>query len=158
MAAARQGLAVRLDRAPQRGAAFALTRASRRARTRSIGSRSRARGSSLIFDHRPAVAPPPSPGPLLITLSPATTACPPSVPFSPPAQPPHRPGPPEKYVTLLSPQALRSCESNPVLISRLFPFGSGHDNPRWRGVGFNGFYSRRQLLANAAIAASRVGS
>src|SRR5262249_31644777 len=63
MAAARQGLAVRLDRAPQRGAAFALTRASRRARTRSIGSRSRARGSSLIFDHRPAVARPPSPGP-----------------------------------------------------------------------------------------------
>ncbi len=33
----------------------------------------------------------------------------------------------------------------------------GHNNPRWRGVGFNGFYSRRQLLANAAIAASRVG-
>jgi phosphohistidine phosphatase SixA len=45
MAAARQGLPVRLDRAPQRGAAFALTRASRRARTRSIGSRSRARGT-----------------------------------------------------------------------------------------------------------------
>ena len=59
MAAARQGLPVRLDRAPQRGAAFAITRASRRARTRSIGSRSRARGSSLIFDHPPAVAPPP---------------------------------------------------------------------------------------------------
>src|SRR5262245_59164094 len=53
MAAARQGLPVRLDRAPQRGAAFALTRASRRARTRSIGSRSRARGLSLIFDHPP---------------------------------------------------------------------------------------------------------
>jgi hypothetical protein len=52
MAAARQGLPVRFDRAPQRGAAFAITRASRRARTRSIGSRSRARGSSLIFDHR----------------------------------------------------------------------------------------------------------
>src|SRR5215470_19934144 len=63
MAAARQGLPVRLDRAPQRGAAFALTRASRRARARSIGSRSRARGLSLIFDHPPAVAPPPSPGP-----------------------------------------------------------------------------------------------
>src|SRR5215475_12672740 len=63
MAAPRQGLPVRLDRAPQRGAAFAITRASRRARTRSIGSRSRARGSSLIFDHPPAVAPPPSPGP-----------------------------------------------------------------------------------------------
>src|SRR5215813_12742199 len=61
MAAARQGLPVRLDRAPQRGAAFAITRASRRARTRSIGSR--ARGSSLIFDHPPAVARPPSPGP-----------------------------------------------------------------------------------------------
>jgi hypothetical protein len=42
--AARQGLPVRLDRAPQRGAAFAITRASRRARPRSIGSRSRARG------------------------------------------------------------------------------------------------------------------
>src|SRR5262245_46467863 len=68
MAAARQGLPVRLDRAPQRGAAFAITRASRRARTRSIGSRSRAsrsraRGSSLISNHPPAVAPPPSPGP-----------------------------------------------------------------------------------------------
>src|SRR5262249_2600201 len=57
MATARHGLPVRLDRAPQRGAAFAITRASRRARTRSIGSRSRARGSSLIFDHPPAVAP-----------------------------------------------------------------------------------------------------
>src|SRR5262245_31798010 len=53
MAAARQGLPVRLDRAPQRGAAFAITRASRRARTRSIGSRSLARGLSLIFDHPP---------------------------------------------------------------------------------------------------------
>src|SRR5262245_48184499 len=58
MAAARQGLPVRVDRAPQRGAAFAITRASRRARTRSIGSRSRARGSSLIFYHPPASAPP----------------------------------------------------------------------------------------------------
>jgi class 3 adenylate cyclase len=63
MAAARQGLPVRLDRAPQRGAAFAITRASRHARTRSIGSRSRARGSSLIFDHPPAVAPAPPPPP-----------------------------------------------------------------------------------------------
>src|SRR5262249_12899957 len=65
MAAARQGLPVRLDRAPQRGAAFAIIRASRRARTRSIGSRSRARGSSLIFDQPPAVAPLPPlpPGP-----------------------------------------------------------------------------------------------
>src|SRR5262249_15107150 len=44
------------------------TRARRRHRTRSIGSRSRASrrragGSSLIFDHRPAVAPRPSPSP-----------------------------------------------------------------------------------------------
>src|SRR5215472_17173702 len=60
MAAARQGLPVRLDRAPQRGAAFAIIRASRRARMRSP---SRARGSLLIFDHPPAVARPPSPGP-----------------------------------------------------------------------------------------------
>src|SRR5262245_23006362 len=51
MAAARQGSPVRLDRAPQRGAAFALTSASRRARKRSLGSRSR--GSLLIFDHPP---------------------------------------------------------------------------------------------------------
>src|SRR5215469_18159867 len=57
MAAPRQGLPVRLDRAPQRGAAFAITRASRRARTRSIGSRSRAGGSSLIFDHPPPSLP-----------------------------------------------------------------------------------------------------
>src|SRR5262249_21411129 len=63
MAAARQGLPVRLDRAPQRGAAFALTRASRRARTRSIGSRSRTTGSLLIFHPPPAVTLPPSPGP-----------------------------------------------------------------------------------------------
>src|SRR5437660_12894629 len=35
MAAPRQGLPVRLERAPHRGAAFAITRASRRARTRS---------------------------------------------------------------------------------------------------------------------------
>src|SRR5213078_2326867 len=62
MAAARQGLPVRLDRAPQRGAAFALTRASRRARARSIGSGSRTRASSLIFEHPPAVAPPTPPG------------------------------------------------------------------------------------------------
>src|SRR5262245_30680575 len=55
MAAARQGFPVRLDRAPQRGAAFALASASRRAWTRSIGSRST--GSSLIFDRPPAVAP-----------------------------------------------------------------------------------------------------
>src|SRR5437660_405202 len=69
MAAPRQGLPVRLERAPHRGAAFAITRASRRARTRSIGSHSRSTGSSLIFDHPPAVAPiappppPPSSGP-----------------------------------------------------------------------------------------------
>src|SRR5262245_5496293 len=58
MAAARQGLPVRLDRAPQRGAAFAIARASRRVSTRSIGSRSRTTGSLLIFDHPPAVTPP----------------------------------------------------------------------------------------------------
>src|SRR5499427_10916542 len=61
MAAARQGLPVRLDRAPQRGAAFALASASRRAWTRHIDSRST--GSLLIFDHPPAVARPPSPSP-----------------------------------------------------------------------------------------------
>src|SRR5215468_8899108 len=63
MAAPRQGLPVRLDRAPQRGAAFALTRASRRARTT---------GSSLIFDHPPAVAPapPPPPGPAHYLVAP----------------------------------------------------------------------------------------
>src|SRR6266511_609543 len=61
MAAAQHGRPVRLDRAPQRGAAFALASASRRARTRSIGSRST--GSLLIFDHPPVIAPPPSPGP-----------------------------------------------------------------------------------------------
>jgi hypothetical protein len=43
MAAPWQGLPVRLERAPHRGAAFALSNASKRARTRSIGSRSRAR-------------------------------------------------------------------------------------------------------------------
>jgi hypothetical protein len=41
LAAPRQGLPVRLERAPHRGAAFALSNASKRARTRSIGSRSR---------------------------------------------------------------------------------------------------------------------
>src|SRR5438132_12763699 len=46
MAAPRQGLPVRLERAPHRGAAFALNNASKRARTRSIGSRSR--GSLFI--------------------------------------------------------------------------------------------------------------
>src|SRR5215831_4897607 len=62
MAAAQQGLPVRLERAPHRGVAFAPIRASRRARMRSL---SRARGSSLIFDHPPAIAPapPPPPGP-----------------------------------------------------------------------------------------------
>src|SRR5262249_17556697 len=64
MAAARQGLPVRLDRAPQRGAAFALASASRRARTRSLGSRPRATGPSLIFDRPPpSLSPPPPPGP-----------------------------------------------------------------------------------------------
>src|SRR5512133_1808376 len=61
MAAARQGLPVRLDRAPQRGAAFALTSAARRTRMRSIGLHSRPRISLLIFDHRPALAAPPCP-------------------------------------------------------------------------------------------------
>src|SRR5262249_10075862 len=46
MAAPRQGLPVRLERAPHRGAAFALSNASKRARTRSI--RSRSRGSLFI--------------------------------------------------------------------------------------------------------------
>src|SRR5215470_6131655 len=55
MAAPRQGLPVRLERAPHRGAAFALSNASKRARTRSIGSRSR--GSLFIFRSSPAVAP-----------------------------------------------------------------------------------------------------
>src|SRR5262249_24180392 len=44
-----------------RGAAFALSNASKRARIRSIGSRSR--GSLLIFRSSPAVAPPGSPLP-----------------------------------------------------------------------------------------------
>src|SRR5258708_23397165 len=61
MAAPRQGLPVRLERAPHRGAAFALSNASKRARTRSIGSRSRgslfigsrSRGSLFIFRSSP---------------------------------------------------------------------------------------------------------
>jgi hypothetical protein len=69
MAAPWQGLPVRLERAPHRGAAFALSNASKRARIRSIGSRSR--GSLLIFDHPPAVAPP---GPLLLGSASASTA------------------------------------------------------------------------------------
>src|SRR6266516_2986083 len=56
MAAPWQGLPVRLERAPHRGAAFALSNAFKRARIRSIGSRSR--GSLLIFRLSPAVAPP----------------------------------------------------------------------------------------------------
>src|SRR5262249_49292533 len=59
MAAPPQGLPVRLDRAPQRGAAFALANASRRTRTRSVIS-SRSTGSFPIFAHPPATAPPPS--------------------------------------------------------------------------------------------------
>src|SRR5437868_2057529 len=55
MAAPRQGLPVRLERAPHRGAAFALSNASKRARIRSIGLRSR--GSLFIFRSSPAVAP-----------------------------------------------------------------------------------------------------
>src|SRR5260370_7923198 len=61
MAAPRQGLPVRLERAPHRGAAFALSNASKRARIRSIGSRSRgslfigsrSRGSLFIFRSSP---------------------------------------------------------------------------------------------------------
>src|SRR5262249_46008151 len=56
MAAPWQGLPVRLERAPHRGAAFALSNASKRARPRPIGSRSR--GSLFIFRSSPAVAPP----------------------------------------------------------------------------------------------------
>src|SRR5499427_5069504 len=56
MAAPWQGLPVRLERAPHRGAAFALSNASKRARIRSIGSRSR--GSLFIFRSSPAGAPP----------------------------------------------------------------------------------------------------
>src|SRR5262249_20232649 len=67
MAAPRQGLPVRLDRPPHRGAAFALSNASKRARTRSIGSRSRgslfigsrSRGSLFIFDRPPPSLPRP---------------------------------------------------------------------------------------------------
>src|SRR5260370_24938256 len=55
MAAPWQGLPVRLERAPHRGAAFALSNASKRARTQSIGSRSR--GSLFIFDHPPPSLP-----------------------------------------------------------------------------------------------------
>src|SRR6266699_2126595 len=48
--------APRLERAPHRGAAFALSNASKRARIRSIGSRSG--GSLFIFRSSPAAAPP----------------------------------------------------------------------------------------------------
>src|SRR5262245_45522714 len=65
MAAPRHGLPVRLERAPHRGVAFALSNASKRARTRSIGSRSR--GSLFIFRSSPAVAPP---GPSSLPLAP----------------------------------------------------------------------------------------
>src|SRR5947208_2515876 len=63
MAAPRQGLPVRLERAPHRGAAFALSNASKRARARSVGLRSRSlfigsrsKGSSFIFPARYLVA------------------------------------------------------------------------------------------------------
>src|SRR5437868_15351776 len=59
MAAPRQGLPVRLERAPHRGAAFALSNASKLARARSVGLRSsslfigsRSGGSSFIFPAR----------------------------------------------------------------------------------------------------------
>src|SRR4029077_6084405 len=55
MAAPRQGLPVRLERAPHRGAAFALSNASKRARTRSIGSRSTV--SCSFFDNPPPSLP-----------------------------------------------------------------------------------------------------
>jgi hypothetical protein len=55
MAAPRQGLPVRLERAPHRGAAFALSNASKRARTWPIGSRSR--GSLFIFRSSPPSLP-----------------------------------------------------------------------------------------------------
>src|SRR5262249_41236617 len=51
-----QGLPVRLERAPHRGAAFALSNASKRARIRSIGSRSR--GHCSFSDHPPPSLPP----------------------------------------------------------------------------------------------------
>src|SRR5262249_25906813 len=65
MAAPWQGLPVRLERAPHRGAAFALSNASKRARIRSIGSRSGgslfigspSRGSLLFFDPPPPLLP-----------------------------------------------------------------------------------------------------
>jgi hypothetical protein len=47
MAAARQGLPVRLERAPHRGAAFALSNASKRARARSNASVVRSSGAFL---------------------------------------------------------------------------------------------------------------
>jgi|EndMetStandDraft_3_1072993.scaffolds.fasta_scaffold177789_3 hypothetical protein len=43
--------------AVETGAAFALTRASRRARTRSVGSRSRSRSPLFIFDQPPPSLP-----------------------------------------------------------------------------------------------------
>src|SRR5947207_14554380 len=59
MAAPRQGLPVRLERAPHRGAAFAWSNASKRARAQSVGLRSsslfigsRSGGSSFIFPAR----------------------------------------------------------------------------------------------------------
>src|SRR5262245_19516102 len=65
MAAPRQGLPVRFERAPHRGAAFAVSNASKRARIRSIGLRSRgsllsdsrSRGSLFIFRHPPPSLP-----------------------------------------------------------------------------------------------------
>jgi hypothetical protein len=50
---------VRLERAPHRGAAFALSNASKRARTLFIGSRSR--GSLFIFRSSPRAVAPPGP-------------------------------------------------------------------------------------------------
>jgi hypothetical protein len=63
MAAPSQGLPVRLERAPHRGAAFALSNASKRARARSVVLRSgslfigsRSKGSSFIFPTRYLIA------------------------------------------------------------------------------------------------------
>src|SRR5215471_14701797 len=82
MAAPWQGLPVRLARAPHRGAAFALSNASKRARTRSIGSRSR--GLLFIFRSSPAVVPPHRGAAF---LPPAGATVPPSLPA---VVPPHR--------------------------------------------------------------------
>jgi len=72
----RKGLPVRLHRAPQRGAAFALTSAqSEPAPAHSVGL------ARFIahFRRSPALARSPFPLVVLVTFSPATTACPPMI-------------------------------------------------------------------------------